>query len=243
MSNLLCQWCPHVPRLWRPLFVSDALKRTLFPQYHMQIHFHVDKTHAFCARWHDVWAPKIWLYLLFAACAFKRLCSPYLFPSLDMESAIKTLVTTFLGSARGKDNLNTSSFKKMVQKQLGNIMEVKSGAFTLYHHVSGYTKIYLYIIIVCVCVCMYYFNYTDMYIMSGLLLSTTGHRQQLCHKGNAARAGWEQWWKGQLPGIPHSDWLPSQLGQREEVWPAEEWIQCRCFIDALEAAVLENQHI
>lgn len=153
----------------------------------------------------------------FAACAFKRLCSPYLLPSLDMEAAIKTVVTTFLGSARGKECLNSSSFKKMVQKQLGSIMEVKSGTFTFYHLVSGYTKIYPSIMIMRVCVCVYHFNYTNMYIMSGLLLSPTGHRQQLCHKGDAARAGWEQRWKGQLPGIPHSDWLPSQLTQREEV--------------------------
>lgn len=143
MAPSLCQQCTAI--------------NPFSSEYHMQIHFHVDKTHAFCAQWHDGWAPKIWQYLLFAACAFKRLCSPYLLPSLDMESAIKTVVTTFLGSARGKECLNTSSFKKMVQKQLGNIMEVKSGTFTLYHHVSGYTKIYLSIIII-MCVCVYYFN-------------------------------------------------------------------------------------
>ncbi|XP_061574372.1 protein S100-A16 [Cololabis saira] len=40
-----------------------------------------------------------------------------------MESAIKTVVTTFLGSARGKDNLDSKSFKKMIQQQLGGIME------------------------------------------------------------------------------------------------------------------------
>ncbi|KAG7234193.1 hypothetical protein INR49_005512 [Caranx melampygus] len=43
--------------------------------------------------------------------------------SLDMEAAIKTVVTTFLSSARGKENLDGKSFQKMVQKQLGNIME------------------------------------------------------------------------------------------------------------------------
>ncbi|XP_071326085.1 protein S100-A13 [Trachinotus anak] len=40
-----------------------------------------------------------------------------------MESAIQTVVTTFLGSARGKENLDGKSFQKLVQKQLGNIME------------------------------------------------------------------------------------------------------------------------
>lgn len=29
-------------------------------EYHMRIHFHVDKTHAFCAQWHDGWVSKIW---------------------------------------------------------------------------------------------------------------------------------------------------------------------------------------
>lgn len=40
-----------------------------------------------------------------------------------MEGAIKTLVTTFLSSARGKENLDSKSFQKMVQKQLGSLME------------------------------------------------------------------------------------------------------------------------
>ncbi|XP_017280501.1 protein S100-A16 [Kryptolebias marmoratus] len=40
-----------------------------------------------------------------------------------MESAIQTVVTTFLKSARGKDNLDSKSFQKLVQKQLGGIME------------------------------------------------------------------------------------------------------------------------
>ncbi|XP_072250346.1 protein S100-A16 [Leuresthes tenuis] len=40
-----------------------------------------------------------------------------------MESAIKTLVTTFLSSSRGKENLDSKSFKKLVQKQLGGMME------------------------------------------------------------------------------------------------------------------------
>ncbi|KAM4735488.1 protein S100-A16 isoform 1-T2 [Anableps anableps] len=40
-----------------------------------------------------------------------------------MESAIQTIVTTFLNSARGKENLDSKSFQKMVKKQLGGIME------------------------------------------------------------------------------------------------------------------------
>ncbi|KAI3361049.1 hypothetical protein L3Q82_013248 [Scortum barcoo] len=43
--------------------------------------------------------------------------------SLDMESAIKTVVTTFLTSAKGKENLSAGSFQKLVQKQLGGIMD------------------------------------------------------------------------------------------------------------------------
>ncbi|XP_019948115.1 protein S100-A16 [Paralichthys olivaceus] len=40
-----------------------------------------------------------------------------------MESAIKTLVTTFITSAKGKENLDGKSFQKMVRSQLGSIME------------------------------------------------------------------------------------------------------------------------
>ncbi|XP_034410340.1 protein S100-A16 [Cyclopterus lumpus] len=40
-----------------------------------------------------------------------------------MESAIKTVVTTFLGATNGKDNLNGSGFQKLVKKQLGGMME------------------------------------------------------------------------------------------------------------------------
>ncbi|XP_029360379.1 protein S100-A1 [Echeneis naucrates] len=40
-----------------------------------------------------------------------------------MESAIKTVVTTFLSSTRGKENLDGKSFKKLVERQLGGIME------------------------------------------------------------------------------------------------------------------------
>ncbi|MED6250438.1 hypothetical protein ATANTOWER_007497 [Ataeniobius toweri] len=41
----------------------------------------------------------------------------------DMESAIKTMVTTFLSSAKGKESLDSKSFQKLVQKQLGSVME------------------------------------------------------------------------------------------------------------------------
>ncbi|XP_026173499.1 protein S100-A16 [Mastacembelus armatus] len=40
-----------------------------------------------------------------------------------MESALKTVVTTFLSSARGKENLDSKAFQKLVQKQLGGIMQ------------------------------------------------------------------------------------------------------------------------
>ncbi|XP_035989979.1 protein S100-A16-like [Fundulus heteroclitus] len=45
-----------------------------------------------------------------------------------MESAIKTVVTTFLSSARGKESLDTKSFQKLVQKQLGGVMEDTSSS-------------------------------------------------------------------------------------------------------------------
>ncbi|XP_049439276.1 protein S100-A16 [Epinephelus fuscoguttatus] len=40
-----------------------------------------------------------------------------------MESAIKTVVTTFLSSARGKENLDGGGFQKLVKKQLGGLMQ------------------------------------------------------------------------------------------------------------------------
>nr|XP_057939964.1 protein S100-A16 [Doryrhamphus excisus]XP_057939965.1 protein S100-A16 [Doryrhamphus excisus] len=40
-----------------------------------------------------------------------------------MESAIQTLVTTFVSSSRGKGNLDSKSFQKMVKKQFSGIME------------------------------------------------------------------------------------------------------------------------
>ncbi|KAM9309724.1 protein S100-A13 [Pholidichthys leucotaenia] len=40
-----------------------------------------------------------------------------------MESAIKTVVTTFINSSRGKENLDSKCFRKLVKKQLGGIME------------------------------------------------------------------------------------------------------------------------
>lgn len=43
-----------------------------------------------------------------------------------MESAIKTVVTTFLSSARGKENLDGGGFQKLVKKQLGGLMQVRN---------------------------------------------------------------------------------------------------------------------
>ncbi|XP_034731010.1 protein S100-A16 [Etheostoma cragini] len=40
-----------------------------------------------------------------------------------MESAIKTVVTTFLNSSSGKENLSGSGFQKLVKKQLGGLMQ------------------------------------------------------------------------------------------------------------------------
>ncbi|KAM9489100.1 protein S100-A13 [Clarias gariepinus] len=39
-----------------------------------------------------------------------------------MESAIKTVISQFVSSARGKESLNKDNFQKLVQRQLGNIM-------------------------------------------------------------------------------------------------------------------------
>nr|XP_020462872.1 protein S100-A13-like [Monopterus albus] len=40
-----------------------------------------------------------------------------------MEAAIKTIVTTFLSSARGKENLDSKAFQNLVKKNLSGIME------------------------------------------------------------------------------------------------------------------------
>ncbi|XP_007556174.1 protein S100-A1 [Poecilia formosa] len=40
-----------------------------------------------------------------------------------MESAIKTIVTTFLSSAKGKEGLDSKTFQKMVKSKLSGIME------------------------------------------------------------------------------------------------------------------------
>ncbi|XP_061884878.1 protein S100-A16 [Entelurus aequoreus] len=40
-----------------------------------------------------------------------------------MESAIQTVVTTFVKSSRGKENLDGKAFQKLVKKQLGGVME------------------------------------------------------------------------------------------------------------------------
>lgn len=74
--------------------------------------------------------PKIRLYLLFAAGAFKASAFLIFLTPLDMEDAIKTLVTTFVKSSKGKDNLNSKSFQKLVSTQLSGMMEVRA-AFLL----------------------------------------------------------------------------------------------------------------
>uniref|UniRef100_A0A3P9JHM6 EF-hand domain-containing protein n=1 Tax=Oryzias latipes TaxID=8090 RepID=A0A3P9JHM6_ORYLA len=55
---------------------------------------------------------------------FTSVCSmPFSSLYVDMDSAIKTVVTTFLGSARGEESLNNQSFQKLIQKNLSSIME------------------------------------------------------------------------------------------------------------------------
>lgn len=43
-----------------------------------------------------------------------------------MEDAIKKVVTTFLQSSKGKENLDSKSFQKLVSANLGSIMEVRT---------------------------------------------------------------------------------------------------------------------
>ncbi|XP_057689368.1 protein S100-A10 [Corythoichthys intestinalis] len=40
-----------------------------------------------------------------------------------MESAIKTLVTTFISCSKGKESMDGKSFQKMVKNHLGGVME------------------------------------------------------------------------------------------------------------------------
>lgn len=49
-----------------------------------------------------------------------------------MEDAIKKIVTIFLKSSRGKENLDGRSFQKMVSSQFSNIMEVKLSSLHSY---------------------------------------------------------------------------------------------------------------
>ncbi len=46
--------------------------------------------------------------------------------SLDMEAAIKTLVTAFMKSSKGKENLDKKAFQKLVSNQLCGLMEVRN---------------------------------------------------------------------------------------------------------------------
>ncbi|XP_028327573.1 protein S100-A16 [Gouania willdenowi] len=45
-----------------------------------------------------------------------------------MESAIKTLVTTFISSSKGKENLDSKGFKNLVEKQFSSILEDANSA-------------------------------------------------------------------------------------------------------------------
>ncbi|KAE8288822.1 Protein S100-A1 [Larimichthys crocea] len=58
--------------------------------------------------------------MLHECARFLVFCSPV--PN-DMEAAIKTLVTTFISTSKGKENLNKKEFQKLVSNQLGSIME------------------------------------------------------------------------------------------------------------------------
>lgn len=56
----------------------------------------------------------------------------------DMEDAIKKIVTTFLKSSRGNENLDSKSFQKMVSSNLGNIMAVKIIIMSLHSYLSSF---------------------------------------------------------------------------------------------------------
>lgn len=57
---------------------------------------------------------------------------PLVFAFPGMEDAIKKIVTIFLKSSRGKENLDGRSFQKMVSSQFSNIMEVKLSSLHSY---------------------------------------------------------------------------------------------------------------
>lgn len=59
-----------------------------------------------------------------------------------MEDAIKTVVTTFVKSAGGKDKLDSKAFQKLVSQHLGGMMEVRSDLFPLFNSHFGDTTIY-----------------------------------------------------------------------------------------------------
>lgn len=58
----------------------------------------------------------------------------------DMEDAIKKIVTTFLKSSRGNENLDSKSFRKMVSSNLGNIMAVKIIIMSLHSYLSSFVR-------------------------------------------------------------------------------------------------------
>ncbi|XP_077382493.1 protein S100-A13 [Festucalex cinctus] len=54
-----------------------------------------------------------------------------------MEDAIKTLVTTFITSSRGKENMDGKCFQKMVKKHLGSVMEDSSSSAAIKEMQNG----------------------------------------------------------------------------------------------------------
>lgn len=101
--------------------------------------------------------------------------------SLDMESAIKTVVTTFLSSARGKENLDSKSFQKLVSKQLGGLMEVSNYRFLLFSSTLLYTSnpsVYWNAAIFFPKSCHIDTNSTSLLLLCIPLCS--GHKQLLC---------------------------------------------------------------
>lgn len=125
--------------------MSVSEKYSVFPPSGWHTHvFLLIKLAVFGAHWQDAWVPKIRQYLLFAACAFNAFAF-LIFPTpLDMEDAIKTLVTTFIKSSKGKDNLDSKGFQKLVSKHLGGMMEVRNSIFALYNsRVCWYNNFFL----------------------------------------------------------------------------------------------------
>lgn len=111
----------------------------------MQMQSHINTFHMNCGLQHNVWVSKIRSYLYLPLNSPFVLCVLASLSYRDMESAIQTVVTTFIGSSRGKENLDSKSFKKLIQKQLGSIMEVRTHVwlFVVICHTNS-TKINIY---------------------------------------------------------------------------------------------------